>query len=81
MLCTCLCNKAGHHGICQETADPKCVLAYQAIQLYAPGFLCRSCYEAVVRVMDAAVRSARNGQGEPAHEAVAGAGSGQPQRR
>lgn len=80
MLCTCMCNKAGHHGICQETADLKCVLAYSAIQLYTPGFMCRRCYEAVLRVVDAAIRASKPGQAEAGSEVVSGAGSGMSQR-
>lgn len=55
-LCTCLCNKAGHHGICQEQADPTCVLNYPELQLYTPGSMCRTCYKAVRSWVDAASR-------------------------
>ena len=76
MLCTCICNKAGHHGICQENADLKCVLAYPKIQLYTPGVMCSRCYEAVVQVVDAAIRASKHGQIEPDREVLSGVGSG-----
>ena len=68
MLCTCLCNKAGHHGICQEKADLKCALAYPEVQLYTPGVMCRRCYEAVVRVAGAALRASNHGPAEAGRE-------------
>lgn len=55
-LCTCLCNKAGHHGICQEEADPACVLDCPELQLYTPGSMCRTCYKAVRSRVDVASR-------------------------
>lgn len=76
MLCTCICNKAGHHGICQEKADLKCVLAYSEIQLYTPGVMCRRCYEAVLRAVDAAIRASKHGQVEAGREVGSGAGPG-----
>ena len=70
-LCTCLCNKVGHHGICQERADPACVLEYPELQLYTPGAVCRACYEAVRRLVGSAVR-VRKYKSAEANRPVAG---------
>lgn len=45
-LCACLCNQAGHTGVCRGSAEPGLRLAPGQPSI-VDGPVCRGCFEAV----------------------------------